>query len=149
MMRVRLRPHTVLNTNDTFNLKLTRSNTNVRSVHPGRANTTQYNSHCIHSTNEDQRRPVIAIVHSVYEGEITTSYTASITNNTTQFKRIQSTTNKRTYCSPRANTTPVPCIHALNQQRSTQSSHRHYFSVFGQHNMRIKLRPHISAIEHQ
>ena len=37
---MKLRLHTVLNTNDTFNFKLTHSNTNVRPVHPGRANTT-------------------------------------------------------------------------------------------------------------
>ena len=36
-------------------------------------------------------------------------------------------------------------MHALHQRISTQISHRHCFSVFGQHNMRIELRPHIAS----
>ena len=80
----------------------------------------QHDNHSIHSTKKDQCRTIIAIVHSVYEGEMTTSFTAPITNNTTQFKHIQNMTNKRTYCSPRANATPVPYMYQTNDdQRRT------------------------------
>ena len=93
-------------------LKLSHSNTNKHTFCSSRAR--QHDTHSIHSTNKDQRRPVINChcTSCIREWDAS-SYTASITNNTTQFKRTQNTThtNKRTYCSPRANTTPVVYMH--------------------------------------
>ena len=66
--------------------------------------------------------------------------------------RLHTVSNTNNTAHTAINATNVPSVrpgsirhpfHTFNKRRSTQSRHRHYFSVFGQHNMRIKLQPHI------
>ena len=81
----------------------------------------QHETHHIHSTNDDQRRAVIAIVRSVFGQQNGACMRVTLPGmhcdlilhqtlitNTFKFKHIQQ--YKRTSCWFRANTTSVPCI---------------------------------------
>ena len=76
---------------------------------------------------------------SVYEGGWNHNFILHRTPITPHTHTAINATNVRSVC-------PGPIRHPFqifSERRSMQSSYRHYFSVFGQHSMRIKLWPFI------
>ena len=90
-----------------------------------RGNTSDTRS--IHSTNEDQRRAVIAIV--VYlDSTWTWNYDLILRRVINNLTCVKFTQYKRTRCSSRDNTTPVP--HTFIERSSMQNRHCHCSVVY-------------------